>query len=336
MKVLVTGGAGYIGSHVVRQLGEAGHDIIVFDNLSTGYAWAVTHGELVVGDLADEDAIDALFRDHQFEAVLHFAAHIVVPESVANPLKYYRNNTRNTLNLLAAIERYQVPHLVFSSTAAVYGMPEQTVLTEDLPLAPINPYGASKMMSERMIMDLAAASSLRYVILRYFNVAGADLDGRLGQATPEATHLIKVACECVTGVRDGMSIFGTDYDTRDGTCVRDYIHVEDLARAHVMALDHMAAGGESDVLNCGYGRGFTVREVIDVVRQQAGCDFPVAESPRRAGDPGALMADNQRIRRVLGWSPRHDDLEVIVRTALDWERQWQRKQADGATHSTNH
>ncbi|GAA3585346.1 UDP-glucose 4-epimerase GalE [Marinobacter xestospongiae] len=336
MKVLVTGGAGYIGSHVVRQLGEAGHDIIVFDNLSTGYAWAVTHGELVVGDLADEDAIDALFRDHQFEAVLHFAAHIVVPESVANPLKYYRNNTRNTLNLLAAIERYQVPHLVFSSTAAVYGMPEQTVLTEDLPLAPINPYGASKMMSERMIMDLAAASSLRYVILRYFNVAGADLDGRLGQATPEATHLIKVACECVTGARDGMSIFGTDYDTRDGTCVRDYIHVEDLARAHVMALDHMAAGGESDVLNCGYGRGFTVREVIDVVRQQAGCDFPVAESPRRAGDPGALMADNQRIRRVLGWSPRHDDLEVIVRTALDWERQWQRKQADGATHSTNH
>ncbi|UDL03408.1 UDP-glucose 4-epimerase GalE [Marinobacter sp. CA1] len=336
MKVLVTGGAGYIGSHVVRQLGEAGHDIIVFDNLSTGYAWAVTHGELVVGDLADEDAIDALFRDHQFEAVLHFAAHIVVPESVANPLKYYRNNTRNTLNLLATIERYQVPHLVFSSTAAVYGMPEQTVLTEDLPLAPINPYGASKMMSERMIMDLAAASSLRYVILRYFNVAGADLDGRLGQATPEATHLIKVACECVTGVRDGMSIFGTDYDTRDGTCVRDYIHVEDLARAHVMALDHMAAGGESDVLNCGYGRGFTVREVIDVVRQQAGCDFPVAESPRRAGDPGALMADNQRIRRVLGWSPRHDDLEVIVRTALDWERQWQRKQADGATHSTNH
>ncbi|MCG8519594.1 MAG: UDP-glucose 4-epimerase GalE [Pseudomonadales bacterium] len=336
MKVLVTGGAGYIGSHVVRQLGEAGHDIIVFDNLSTGYAWAVTHGELVVGDLADEDAIDALFRDHQFEAVLHFAAHIVVPESVANPLKYYRNNTRNTLNLLAAIDRYQVPHLVFSSTAAVYGMPEQTVLTEDLPLAPINPYGASKMMSERMIMDLAAASSLRYVILRYFNVAGADLDGRLGQATPEATHLIKVACECVTGARDGMSIFGTDYDTRDGTCVRDYIHVEDLARAHVMALDHMAAGGESDVLNCGYGRGFTVREVIDVVRQQAGCDFPVAESPRRAGDPGALMADNQRIRRVLGWSPRHDDLQVIVRTALDWERQWQRKQADGATHSTNH
>jgi len=289
-----------------------------------------------VGCTGNRPLVDRLLREEGIDAVMHFAGSIVVPESVANPLKYYRNNTRNTLNLLAAIERYQVPHLVFSSTAAVYGMPEQTVLTEDLPLAPINPYGASKMMSERMIMDLAAASSLRYVILRYFNVAGADLDGRLGQATPEATHLIKVACECVTGARDGMSIFGTDYDTRDGTCVRDYIHVEDLARAHVMALDHMAAGGESDVLNCGYGRGFTVREVIDVVRQQAGCDFPVAESPRRAGDPGALMADNQRIRRVLGWSPRHDDLEVIVRTALDWERQWQRKQADGATHSTNH
>ncbi|MGM0953236.1 MAG: UDP-glucose 4-epimerase GalE [Pseudomonadota bacterium] len=327
MKVLVTGGAGYIGSHVVRQLAEAGHDIVVFDNLSTGYRWAVTAGELVVGDLADEDAIEYLFSQHRFDAVLHFAANIVVPESVANPLKYYGNNTRNTLNLLKAIDRHKIPYMVFSSTAAVYGMPEQTVLTEDLPLAPINPYGASKMMSERMIMDLASATDLNYVILRYFNVAGANPDGLLGQSTPEATHLIKVASECVTGQREGMSVFGTDYDTRDGTCIRDYIHVEDLAKAHVMALEHMAGGGQSQVLNCGYGRGFTVREVIDVVKRESGIDFPVQETERRAGDPAALMADNARIKQVLGWQPGYDDLNTIVRTALAWEKIWQEKKA---------
>lgn len=327
MKVLVTGGAGYIGSHVVRQLAQAGHDIVVFDNLSTGYRWAVTAGELVVGDLADETAIGDVFASHKFDAVLHFAAHIVVPESVANPLKYYSNNTRNTLNLLKAVERHDVPYMVFSSTAAVYGMPEQTVLTEDLPLAPINPYGASKMMSERMIMDLAAASSLNYVILRYFNVAGANPDGKLGQATPEATHLIKVACECVTGQRDGMSVFGADYETRDGTCVRDYIHVEDLAKAHVMALDYMAKGGDSSVLNCGYGRGFTVNEVIDVVKTQSGVDFPVELVGRRAGDPAALMADNARIKATLGWTPDFDNLDTIVSTALAWEAIWQKKKS---------
>ncbi|TVP55545.1 MAG: UDP-glucose 4-epimerase GalE [Halomonadaceae bacterium] len=325
MKVLVTGGAGYIGSHVVRQLGEAGHDVVVFDNLSTGHAWAVTHGELVVGDLADPDAIEEVMEAHRFEAVLHFAAHIVVPESVSNPLKYYSNNTRNTLNLLAALEKHRIPRLVFSSTAAVYGMPEETLLNEQTPLLPINPYGASKMMSERMITDSAAASGLNYVILRYFNVAGADPQTRLGQATPEATHLIKVACECATGARDGMQVFGNDYDTRDGTCVRDYIHVEDLASAHIRALEHMAGGGESQILNCGYGRGFTVREVIDAVKRLSGVDFPVTQAPRRAGDPGALMADNQRIRSVLDWVPRHDDLDTIVQTALDWERHWQKQ-----------
>jgi len=328
MKVLVTGGAGYIGSHVVKQLGEAGHDIIVYDNLSTGYEWAVTHGELIVGDLADVDKLDQVFADHAFEAVLHFAANIVVPESVENPLKYYRNNTRNTLNLLGVIEKHRTPYMVFSSTAAVYGMPDEKVLTEEMPLAPINPYGASKMMSEQMIRDLSHASSLKHVILRYFNVAGADLQSRLGQATPEATHLIKVACECVNGARPGMKIFGTDYETRDGTCIRDYIHVDDLAKAHVMALDYMARGGTSEILNCGYGRGFTVKEVIDVVKEKSGVDFPAEDVPRRAGDPDALMADNTRIKQVLNWTPDHDDLGVIVQSALDWEKVWQaRKQA---------
>jgi UDP-glucose 4-epimerase len=325
MKVLVTGGAGYIGSHVVKQLGEAGHDIVVYDNLSTGYEWAVTYGELVVGDLADVEKIDSVFAEHNFEAVLHFAAHIVVPESVENPLKYYRNNTRNTLNLLGVIEKYKTPYMVFSSTAAVYGMPDEKVLTEDMPLAPINPYGASKMMSEQMIRDLSFATDLKHVILRYFNVAGADLTSRLGQATPEATHLIKVACECASGVRPGMKVFGTDYETRDGTCIRDYIHVDDLAKAHVMALDYMSKGGDSEILNCGYGSGFTVKEVIDVVKDKSGKDFTVEETERRAGDPDALMADNSRIKATLGWEPDHADLGVIVQSALDWEKKWQAK-----------
>ncbi len=326
MRLLVTGGAGYIGSHVVRQLGEAGHEVVIYDNLSTGHRWSVLHGELVLGDLADRTQLELVFSKYQFDAVLHFAANIVVPESVENPLKYYANNTRNTLNLLSVMDQFGVDKLVFSSTAAVYGMPDHMVLTEQTPLAPINPYGASKMMSERMITDLAFASPLRHVILRYFNVAGANPDARIGQATPEATHLIKVACECVNGVRPGMKIFGTDYETRDGTCIRDYIHVEDLAKAHVIALDYLREGGSSEILNCGYGRGFTVREVIDTVKRLSGMDFPVEETGRRAGDPGALVADNAKIKQVLGWAPDYDDLDVIVGTALKWEAAWQSRQ----------
>jgi UDP-glucose 4-epimerase len=319
MKLLVTGGAGYIGSHVVRHLLEAGHDVVVYDNLSTGYREAVGHAALVEADLADQDRLRAVFGLHDFDGVLHFAAHIVVPESVANPIKYYRNNTRNTLNLLEVCAEAGTRFFVFSSTAAVYGIPDTASVAEDAPLDPINPYGASKMMSERMLMDLGAASDLRYVSLRYFNVAGADSEGRMGQATPDATHLIKVACQAALGYREGITVFGTDYDTPDGTCVRDYIHVEDLAAAHVRALDYLQAGGDSQVLNCGYGRGYSVLEVLDAVKRASGVDFPVHLGPRRAGDPPALTANATRIREILDWHPRHDDLDQIVRDALAWE-----------------
>ncbi|MGH8224754.1 MAG: UDP-glucose 4-epimerase GalE [Gammaproteobacteria bacterium] len=321
MKLLVPGGAGYIGSHVTRQLGEAGHEVVVFDNLSTGKAHAVIGAELVVGDLADGALLDALFARHAFDAVLHFAASIVVPESVADPLKYYANNTRNMINLLERVEHHGTPHFVFSSTAAVYGVPDVERVDEQTPLAPINPYGASKMMSERILADLSRAHpALRHVALRYFNVAGADPEARIGQETPEATHLIKVACQAALGQRDGVDIFGTDYATPDGTCIRDYIHVEDLARAHLDALEYLVAGGESTVLNCGYGRGASVREVLDVAQRVSGMDFPLREAGRRAGDPPRLVAANERIREVLGWQPRLDKLETIVAHAWAWEQ----------------
>jgi len=319
--ILVTGGAGYIGSHVVRQLGAAGYPVIVLDNLSTGFRRSVLHGELVEGNSGDRELVSGLIHEHGIEAVLHFAAHIVVPESVAEPLKYYGNNTCNTRNLLQACHDNGVKRFIFSSTAAVYGIPAGPCAGEDSPLAPINPYGLSKLMSEWMLRDLAAASELRYVALRYFNVAGADPGGRIGQSTPKATHLIKVACEHAVGKRDQVAIFGTDYPTADGSGVRDYIHVDDLAAAHVLALNYLERGGASQTLNCGYGHGYSVREVLDTVEKVSGVRLNIREQPRRAGDPPALIAAADRIRGVLGWQPRHDDLEFIVKTALAWERQ---------------
>jgi len=318
--IMVTGGAGYIGSHVVRQLGAAGYPVIVLDNLSTGFRRSVLHGELVEGNSGDRELVGALIREHGIEAVLHFAAHIVVPESVAEPLKYYGNNTCNTRNLLQACHDHGVKRFIFSSTAAVYGIPAGSSAGEDSPLAPINPYGLSKLMSEWMLRDLAAAGDLRYVALRYFNVAGADPEGRIGQSTPKATHLIKVACEHAVGKRDEVAIFGADYPTPDGSGVRDYIHVDDLAAAHILALNYLEQGGASQILNCGYGHGYSVREVLDSVQRVSGVKLNIREEPRRAGDPPALIAKADRIRGVLGWQPRHDDLDFIVKTALAWEK----------------
>jgi UDP-glucose 4-epimerase len=323
--VLVTGGAGYIGSHVVRQLVERGQRVVVLDNLCTGFRSAVLGAPLVLGDTGDADRVMQVLSDHEVDTVMHFAAHTIVPESVADPLKYYRNNTCATRNLLDCCLRAGVLRFVFSSTAAVYGTPDDGLAQEETPTRPINPYGTSKLMSEWMLRDLAAASSLRYVALRYFNVAGSDPGGRLGQTAPNATLLVKVACQQAVGVRPHVSIFGTDYPTPDGTGVRDYIHVEDLAGAHLCALDYLEAGGESATLNCGYGHGYSVREVLRMVERVNEAPLKIVESPRRAGDPATLVARADRVRRVLGWKPRFDDLEVIVRTQLEWERRLQRE-----------
>ena len=317
--ILVTGGAGYIGSHVVQQLVERGERVVVLDNLSTGFRDAVRDAELVVGDVGDDDVVRRTIAANDVDTVMHFAAHTVVPESVSSPLKYYGNNTCATRSLLASCIASGIAHFVFSSTAAVYGMPASGVADEDTPTAPINPYGSSKLMSEMMLRDVCAATPMRSVVLRYFNVAGCDPAGRIGQSTRNATLLVKVACEHAVGKRESLAIFGTDYDTPDGTCIRDYIHVDDLASAHLRALDYLREGGASVTLNCGYGHGYSVREVLSTVERVSGRPLVVVEEGRRAGDPPALIARSDRLKALLRWQPRHDDLDVIVRTALAWE-----------------
>ena len=318
--ILVTGGAGYIGSHVVLQLRARGERVVVLDDLSRGFRQAVLDTPLVVGQVGDRDTVLKVLHEHGVDTVMHFAAYTIVPESVREPLKYYANNTCSTRSLLQSCLEAGVRNFVFSSTAAVYGTPAEGVAAESTPTAPINPYGASKLMSEGMLRDVSAASDLKHVALRYFNVAGSDSQCRVGQATPKATLLVKVACEVVVGKRPHVSIFGTDYPTPDGTGVRDYIHVEDLATAHLNALDYLRAGGASTVLNVGYGHGYSVREVLQSVERVTGERLTIVEEPRRAGDPPALVARADRIRDELGWKPRLDDLDTIVRTALAWER----------------
>ncbi|RAI45072.1 UDP-glucose 4-epimerase GalE [Rhodoplanes roseus] len=321
MSILVTGGAGYIGSHMVHALVDAGERVVVLDNLSTGFRFAVPQkAVLVVGDTGDGALVSRLIGEHRIDTIIHFAASLVVPESVADPLKYYRNNTANSRTVIACAVAGGVKNFVFSSTAAVYGNPARVPVAEDDTPAPMSPYGSSKLMTEIMLRDATAAHGLRHVILRYFNVAGADPQLRIGQATANATHLVKVAIETALGTRQKMDVFGTDYPTPDGTCIRDYIHVTDLVAAHGDALRYLRAGGAPVTLNCGYGRGFSVLEVIDTVKQVAGVDFRVDFAPRRAGDPAAIVAASDRIRSLLGWQPRYDDLGTIVAHALAWQK----------------
>ncbi len=318
--ILVTGGAGYIGSHVVQQLGREGWRVVTLDNLSRGFAEAVTYGPLIVGNIADRALVQQIIREHDVGTIMHFAAFTIVPESVAEPLKYYDNNVLGTRALIDAALAEGVDEFIFSSSAAVYGLPPGGIAAEDSPTVPINPYGTSKLISEWMLRDVAAASSLRPVALRYFNVGGSDPSGRIGQSTPQATLLTKVAAEHVVGKRTHVSIFGTDYPTPDGTGIRDYIHVEDLASAHLSALRYLRAGGQPVVLNIGYGRGASVREVLDAVAQAAGRPLTIHEEPRRAGDPPVLVAKADRVLEVLDWTPRYDKLEQLVSDALRWEQ----------------
>jgi UDP-glucose 4-epimerase len=321
MTVLVTGGAGYIGSHMVHELVDAGERVVVLDNLSTGFPWAVAAGvPLIVGETGDQALVDRIIREHGVEAIIHFAASIVVPDSVRDPLGYYRNNTVNSRALIECAVNGGVRHFIFSSTAAVYGDPAEIPVKEDTPTLPISPYGSSKLMTEIMLRDAGRAHGLAHVILRYFNVAGADPRGRTGQSSKGATHLIKVAVEAALALRPKLDVYGNDYPTPDGTCLRDYIHVSDLARAHSDALRHLRSGAPSTTLNCGYGHGFSVLEVIEAVKRVSGVNFKVDIAPRRPGDPSRIVAASAQIRATLGWQPRFNDLSTIVTHALAWER----------------
>jgi len=328
MKILVTGGAGYIGSHVVKQLGEAGFSTIVYDNMSTGHKEAVLYGELVIGDLANRTTLSELFAKYEFDAVLHFAADISVPESIEKPLQYYANNTCNTLALLTQCEKYDIRYFIFSSTASVYGSQSSDPVNENFPLKPESPYGTSKIMAEQIIRDFAKASGLRYVILRYFNVAGADPDSRIGQFGNHTSHLIKKACRTAAGLHPKISIYGTDYDTPDGTCIRDYIHVEDLADAHILSLKYLADSNRNNknsiILNCGYGHGYSVRKVLNTAREVTKINFKIEETQRRQGDSPIVIADSTLIQKTLGWQPNYDNLYEIIDSAWRWEKRLNR------------
>jgi UDP-glucose 4-epimerase len=332
MTVLVTGGAGYIGSHMVYELADAGERVVVLDNLSTGFDWAVAKGvPLVVGETGDQALVARIIHEHGVDAIIHFAASIVVPDSVRDPLGYYRNNTMNSRALIECAVKGGVRHFIFSSTAAVYGNPTEIPVQEDSATLPISPYGWSKLMTEIMLRDAGSAYGLQHVILRYFNVAGADPQGRTGQSTKAATHLIKVAVETALGLRPKLDVFGKDYPTPDGTCIRDYIHVSDLVQAHADALRYLRSGAPPLTLNCGYGHGFSVLDVIEAVKRVSGVDFKVDMAPRRPGDPAQIVAQSERVRSKLGWRPRHDDLSTIVRDALNWERELMKRQTRPAS-----
>ncbi len=325
MKILITGGAGYIGSHTLRLMGDQGHDIVVLDNLSTGHEWALLAGRLIKGDVGDGHLVESILRIFQPDAVIHFAASIEVEESVRNPLRYYENNVSHTLNLLKAMKGAGIRNFIYSSSAAVYGIPNRIPVDETAEIKPINPYGMSKAMIEWVLQDMSAAKDMQYVALRYFNVAGADPQGRIGQAYENPSHLLTRALKTAKGEYDALSIFGTDYPTPDGTCIRDFIHVDDLATAHVHALDYLMEKKMSAVFNCGYGHGYSVREMVNMAREITGVDFPVTETGRREGDSPAVVADSSKLRALTGWKPIHDDLAYIVKTAWDWEKKLYKK-----------